>query len=860
MSSLPPSWCLKHAPRYQLSDLRIFPEAVDCVNNLYKFSDTTSPLYVWNDIKRGLSANIQSKWTTPPLDMDFMRVASLEPGDVEIVRGIPRKLGSLKLREYQRVTLYVMRRIEEHFGYGNFSQNTTNYVTKNGTSMIGWNYTWIGTRCAIMANLTGSGKTAVVTSLIKTYRWREHQLLAHDQRKTDWDFIIHNKMCRKDCMSTLYEKFYKNDTQQFIGKIKLPNITQDIEQPPTKVDIPSIVKYCGGWNNFREKYKVAEVTINVKGIAEDSITIDGNESRCKYYYYPFCGWISNTNIIKSDCHNAVHIRRCSHYISPPTVQNNEFVVVKSTQLFCKGNLVPQWIKEFEIGNITYIKASKVFGQTQKLQWDVYIASVIVEAIERNIDVIIWRLEAWNNVCRTQTNCSFRMVIDEYDTVAIPAMLKPPEHAFLWMISGTWSSNRTEPSFTCLDRYHIRSSGRIVGDGYISPTIPVVRCHPRWINNCIKLPPIIYNYYQIRTDTITRLLHSSGLVNNEILRLIDAGNIKEALINMGCRRVETSGDIFRYIKQLEKTNIRDIIAKIKKLQDTYQSIKLKRSEKGLINDTKHIEKLKNRISEQKNSVRRKFPRYRRLRELCRSEMHTCCVCLEEFNRETITLMDCCQTAILCYKCLGELLKNQKICPLCRHVLDTETLWAPPSGANINHENMIFDTKINALIHIIHAYPEGKFLVFAWSEISCRTIRSELMTHRINSAVIYQSEIRSKTTLSSFVEGKISILLAGARKVASGLHLPTVTDVIMFQTIEPTIGVQCITRAHRYPRKTSLRVHFLLHQSEVNTSSVQNSLVELEKKLETEKEGYEFDEIAYNSDYFSCITSIYGGGGF
>ena len=266
-------------------------------------------------------------------------------------------------------------------------------------------------------------------------------------------------------------------------------------------------------------------------------------------------------------------------------------------------------------------------------------------------------------------------------------------------------------------------------------------------------------------------------------------------------------------------------------------------------------LQEKISKISIELHSRHKRYMRLSTLCKSEIHTCCVCLDKFNREDMIFLDCCQNALLCTECLEGIIKTSKKCPLCRHLMDTSTLWVKKISTNNNNIETNYNSKMGALESILTNPLDKKFLIFAWSDVSCKTVKYEIeLFDDIYPRIIYPSEIRSKSTIGKFYDGDINVLLEGAREVSSGLHLPSITDVIIFQEMDTTIVNQCITRAHRYPRNVSLRVHFILYESErlsFDIDSITDKINGPNSNSEISTMGENIDKIAYNSNYFQLL---------
>jgi len=380
----------------------------------------------------------------------------------------------------------------------------------------------------------------------------------------------------------------------------------------------------------------------------------------------------------------------------------------------------------------------------------------------------------------------RIIIDEIVSIKLPTNLEFNCN-FLWFLTATPTGIKT------IRRNYIRYIVSNMSDYVINNII--VKNNNEYIDESMKLPSI--KQITIKCLTPKQLKMIKGYVDNEIMTMLNAGNIQEAVIKLNCN-IDTSDSILEVITKKIKKELHN-----KKQELEYE-------QKRIPDDTKiheeRIKKLELKIVELESKCSGIEARVKSFKE------ENCPICFDELELPMLT--PCCNN-LFCVKCLT----NCRTCPMCREKINLATCLVIDDKQEKEKkvENKLC-LKIDNLITIIKSNPNGKFIVFSNYDKTFDNINKKLSENNIVNSRLVGSNIVINNIIKRFEKGEIKVLMLNALNYGSGINLQMASDIIIYHELDIELETQVIGRAQRLGRTTELNVYYLLNDNEkVNCNS-------------------------------------------
>ncbi len=445
-------------------------------------------------------------------------------------------------------------------------------------------------------------------------------------------------------------------------------------------------------------------------------------------------------------------------------KTNSFDKLNCNLIIVNNSIIKQWENEIKLTNLRY----EIINSKKKCN---------VFGIE-NVDVILCIPTMFNKFIIENNNYAWKRVIyDEPDTIHIPSM-KQIYFGFMWLVSAT--------PYGIKKKYVTRSGSFLPSLDFSSlPDVffksLIIKNNDEYVKNSWKLPEtthLYYDCYQPLSQTI------KGMVSERIQKMIDADNIKGAIINLGGKESDSIIDLINFKFQEDLTETKQKIERYQNRQDQ-EMVEEWTNKKNTI--LKKIDDFKNRYDSFINS--------------------SCIICYNELKDPV--LFPCCHN-IFCGKCIMKWHKTNSSCPLCRTKIEFSKLVYINSGKNEN-KNKKKDKplpKIEQIVKIINDKKKGKFIIFSEDDLTFSFIRSSLSANNINCLELKGSISTREKTLVKFKKSKDTIsLFLNSKNNGAGINLQECTDIILYHTMSKTVTTQIIGRANRIGRKDKLYIHHL-----------------------------------------------------
>jgi len=446
-------------------------------------------------------------------------------------------------------------------------------------------------------------------------------------------------------------------------------------------------------------------------------------------------------------------------------KTNSFEKLNCNLIIVNNSIIKQWENEIKRTNLRY----EIINSKKKCN---------VFGIE-NLDVILCVPTMFNKFINENKKYAWKRVIyDEPDTIHIPSMSQI-YFGFMWLVSAT--------PYGIKNKYTTRSCSFLPSLDFNSlPDIffksLIVKNDDEYVKNSWKLPEtthLYYDCYQPLSQTIR------GMVSDRIQKMIDAGNIKGAIINLGGKESDSIIDLINFKFQEDLTETNQKIERYQNRQDQ-EMVDEWTSKKNAI--LKKIEDFKNRYNSFINS--------------------SCIICYNELKDPV--LFPCCHN-IFCGKCIMKWHKTNDSCPLCRTKIDFSKLVYINSDKDDNKKKKKKDkplTKIEQIVKIINDKKKGKFIIFSEDDLTFTFIRSSLCANNINCLELKGSIRTREKTLAKFKNSDETIsLFLNSKNNGAGINLQECTDIVLYHTMSKSVTTQIIGRANRIGRKEKLFIHHL-----------------------------------------------------
>jgi SNF2 family DNA or RNA helicase len=320
---------------------------------------------------------------------------------------------------------------------------------------------------------------------------------------------------------------------------------------------------------------------------------------------------------------------------------------------------------------------------------------------------------------------------------------------------------------------------------------IIKNDDTYVTNSMALPQL--NQIIINCDTPIGIRMISEFVTSDIINMLHAGNIKDAILKLNCN-IDTDDNIINVIKNKLEKDIHN-----RKLELEYMDRLLPSDRRS---HDESIKKLKDKITSLETRLKNITDKIKSL------ENDSCPICLDDIK--TPALIPCCNN-LFCLQCLAVI--HNKRCPMCRNPFTMKDL-------HIIHNEIIKTDKIEKkllskkenLINIIKKKVNGKFLVFSNYENTNDNIGKILADENISFSKLAGNINVINNTIEKFKNGKIKVLLLNATNYGSGLNLQMASDIIIYHEMTTELQTQIIGRSQRMGRTEQLNVYYLIHDNE------------------------------------------------
>ena len=470
--------------------------------------------------------------------------------------------------------------------------------------------------------------------------------------------------------------------------------------------------------------------------------------------------------------------------------------IKTNLILIPHNLSSQWYKSFVDNTLLKVKLIHRHSVLDSIK-SVYDITNNNSEMQKELDILPDQcLEFYDVIIVTSSMASdffskyknvkwSRIIIDEVLSIKLPPDISWHSN-FIWFITATPSG------LAYIKKLYIRdlfSNLQKIVFNFL-----VIKNNDEYVTQSMNLPSLNQILIHCLTPKVIGMI--KDFVNEEVMNMLNAGNIIEAINKINCN-ADTDDNIFKAITSKLEKEIHN-----KKAEFKYQSDRI-------IDDTRGHEETINKLKEKIRSLENKLKSIEEKIKSYASE--SCPICLMDFTNPAV--MNCCNN-LFCIPCLT-LINNS--CPMCRapFILKDLHVIIKKEEKNItkeNKQNKELLTKQENLLNIIEKKKKGKFLVFSCYENTNDSIAKILKEKNITFSKLAGSCGVISNIINKFNNGEINVLLLNAQFYGSGLNLQMASDIIIYHEMNIELETQIIGRAQRIGRSEPLNVYYLLNDNE------------------------------------------------
>lgn len=433
------------------------------------------------------------------------------------------------------------------------------------------------------------------------------------------------------------------------------------------------------------------------------------------------------------------------------------------------------------------------------------------------DVVLCGSTYYNVLMKTCPWTWSRTIIDEADTIKLPACHKPKSR-FVWFVTSSLdnllfasgnaayydTNNKVVQNVVCRG---------VVNNGYIKNTFKtlehrsansilkliIIKLHDKYVDSYLNLPKI-YNYNKICYNPYY-LTVLDGTISDSVISCLNGNDNESALEAVGCP-VDSKENLISFVCRtyiVQRQNLVHKLSYLEKIECLTNETKM--------NVTKKCVDIQQKILEIDNKVAKIRRRITELDAFGDIDYY-CPICLST-SAGNMCMLSCCLN-MYCVACVKDLLKNHILeCPLCRCEITIDKILK-----SVPNDTKQMETKNNKLMNILKEINDNNetVIIFTLYEHTISVVNTLINQLHFKYRILCGNNASINKTMTWFDEGRVRIILANASTYGCGLNLTKADNIIIYQQMDSNLKMQIIGRAYRMGRNKELKIFNLLHENE------------------------------------------------
>ncbi|XWV24631.1 NAD-dependent DNA ligase [Tupanvirus deep ocean] len=401
----------------------------------------------------------------------------------------------------------------------------------------------------------------------------------------------------------------------------------------------------------------------------------------------------------------------------------------------------------------------------------------------------------------------RVIIDEMDSASIPNMFDEFGN-FNWFLTAT----PTSIFYKSCRRY----VNKIFSNHQHLLKYFIVKNKDEYVDTSVVLPkPYVYMINTLLHRVVSAI---QDLIPQDVMQLINAGNMKEAVSKLNCN-IDTEENIIKILTDKINTELHNLTKELEYVNSLIPA-----------DQDAHEKRIKNLEIE----IQRCKTKLETVKERVASINEECCfICADAFD--TPTIVNCCKS-VYCLKCLLPALKmGGNKCPYCRQTIKNNKEYHIISSKPDKKKKIVEKKKTmkgfdemdkadvleNILMYISKNDPSPKILIFSDYSQTFDKIVKNIAKANLQYALLSGVPAHITNVINEFHQGITNILMLDSQHYGSGLNLQDANYLILYHRMTPELETQVIGRAQRFGRKIPLKIIYLVNDSENKTTKLTNN---------------------------------------
>lgn len=404
----------------------------------------------------------------------------------------------------------------------------------------------------------------------------------------------------------------------------------------------------------------------------------------------------------------------------------------------------------------------------------------------------------------------RLIFDEADTISLECQQLVPSH-FTWCVTASVESllvcdvnNTSWYSATAYRQYMKGINSRAIRELWKALQVRcdglrcalIARSTDQFLKDSLGMEEPTSTFVACTSPVGARVLH--GLIDEKMMQALNTDDLPLALSYVQHRG--DSENIAASLTNSWRQNLTDIRVTLSQLQS---------------NTSPHLDAFKKSIARQAEALEKWIAT---VKERVESD-DLCPVCYEHPRNKCV--MQCC-SATYCFECAANWVSRKGTCGSCRRPATTNTMHVITDQATVR--DPVYDPirpKKESCVSLVRALLErndsARVLVCCSNSNVFDDMR-ELYRHGV--CIMKGSGATINKAISRFEKGVCRIMCVASDCYSSGVNLPMVTDVILFNRMSAATEKQVIGRAQRPGRTSRLNVWYLVQHSETGFDGAGN----------------------------------------
>ena len=408
----------------------------------------------------------------------------------------------------------------------------------------------------------------------------------------------------------------------------------------------------------------------------------------------------------------------------------------------------------------------------------------------------------------------RLFYDEADTIKMAGFTNQPsfdyislytEVKFTWLVSSTVEEIFRPTNYR--GEYKKQLFRSLCNIPSIFLQMIMLRNDDKFINESFNIPQPIIETILCKNSRMSNLFN--GVVNNDVMNAINAGDITTALSQFGGEQVADDDSLISYVTvkmEEQYENYKTQIERLTHYIDTSTS-----------NSDENLAVYRSRLAQYKTKIISLRERINTISERLSGNDTSCPICLNP-EIENKTVLKCCQNS-LCFECFTHCLVANTNCPLCRANITSQNDVIIVSGnvADNKEDTEIIQTKeltIKKLIsNILKIDNCSSKKILIYSQFSLYNIYNSTKENNISSIILRGTSKQITDRLTHFKKSPSSeCLLLNAEHSGAGLNIQEATDIILYHNMSEDMTLQIMGRGQRFGRNGQLRIWRMANEIE------------------------------------------------